>query len=230
MEPQLAVDEKNNLVEVQGPKKKYSRFLRFSASLISYLFHPIFIPVYLALLVLKTQSYLFAVFTSWEKTLLVTRFGIMYVMFPLVSVVLMKALGFVSSIKLKTQRDRIIPYVVCMVYYWWMWYVLHNQPEYPGILVILSLAIFLSSIGGLMANIRMKVSLHAIGAGIMLAFVMLLGLGQDVEFGSYISGAILLVGMICTARFIDGNHSAGEIYWGLFIGILSLVVAAQFSS
>src|SRR5260370_2922369 len=99
----------------------------------------------------------------------------MYIMFLLVSVLLMKALGFISSIHLKTQRDRIIPYIVCMIYYWWMWYVLHNQPEFPKQCVILSFAIFLASIGGLMANINMKVSMHAIAAGVMASFVMFLG-------------------------------------------------------
>jgi membrane-associated HD superfamily phosphohydrolase len=141
----------------------------------------------------------------------------------------MKALGFISSIQLKTQRDRIIPYVVCMIYYWWMWYVLHNQPENPKEAVILSLAIFLASIGGLMANINMKISMHAIAAGIMAAFVMMLGFSQDVNFGIYISLSILLTGIICSARLVDGNHTTKEIYWGLFIGIFSLLIAVKFT-
>jgi len=162
MESQLAVDEKNNLVEVQPSNTKYPAFIRIAAKIISYIFHPLFIPVYLSWLVVKTQSYLFGVFTEWEKTVFIVRFGVIYIMFPLVSVLLMKALGFISSIHLKTQRDRIIPYVVCMIYYWWMWYVLQNQPEYPKEFVVLSLSIFLASIGGLMANIN-KYARHRCG-------------------------------------------------------------------
>lgn len=150
-------------------------------------------------------------------------------MFPVVSVLLMKALGFISSFQLKTQRDRIIPYIVCMIYYWWMWYVLHNQPEFPEAFVVLSLAIFLASIGGLMANISMKVSMHAMGAGIMVAFVMLLGFSQDISFGIYISLAILLAGLICTSRFVASDHTSREIYGGLFIGVLSLLIAIEFA-
>lgn len=229
MESQLAVDERNNLIEVQPSNTKYPAFIRIAAKIISYIFHPLFIPVYLSWLVVKTQSYLFAVFTEWEKTIFIVRFGVIYIMFPLVSVLLMKALGFISSIHLKTQRDRIIPYVVCMIYYWWMWYVLQNQPEYPKEFVVLSLSIFLASIGGLMANINMKVSMHAIAAGVMAAFVMLLGFSQDLDFGIYISISILLAGIICTSRLIDSDHSAREIYWGLFIGILSLLISEKFA-
>jgi hypothetical protein len=228
MESQLIVDEKNNLLQVGPLKEKQPATLRIAAKLISYIFHPLFIPVYISWLVVETQSYLFGVFSEWEKTIFIARFGVMYIMFPLVSVLLMKALGFVNSIRLKTQRDSIIPYIVCMIYYWWMWYVLHNQPEYPRQFVILSLGIFLASIGGLMANINIKISMHAIGAGLMAAFVMLLGFSQDTNFGIYISIAILLAGIICTARFIDSDHTAKEIYVGLFVGILSLLLAIKF--
>jgi membrane-associated HD superfamily phosphohydrolase len=228
MESQLIVDEKNNLLQVGTLKEKQPATLRIAAKLISYIFHPLFIPVYISWLVVETQSYLFGVFSEWEKTIFIARFGVMYIMFPLVSVLLMKALGFINSIHLKTQRDRIIPYIVCMIYYWWMWYVLHNQPEYPRQFVILSLGIFLASIGGLMANINIKISMHTIGAGLMAAFVMLLGFSQDTNFGIYISIAILLAGIICTARFIDSDHTAKEIYVGLFVGILSLLLAIKF--
>jgi len=214
---------------MRPPAPTQPTLIRIAARIISYIFHPIFIPVYLCWFVVRTQSYLFAALSQWEKTIFVLRFGVMYVMFPLVSVLLMKALGFISSFQLKTQKDRIIPYVVCMIYYWWMWYVLHNQPQFPNAFVILSLAIFLASIMGLMANINMKVSLHAMAAGIMTAFVMLLGFSQDINFGIYISISICLAGLICTARFIDSDHTPKEIYGGLFIGILSLLLAIEFA-
>jgi hypothetical protein len=228
METQLAVNDKNNLVEMRPARVQQPTAVRVIAKIISYVFHPIFVPIYLCWFVVKTQSYLFATFSSWEKTVFILRFGVMYAMFPLVSVLLMKAVGFVSSIQLKTQRDRIIPYIVCMIYYWWMWYVLHNQ-SFPRAFTILSFAIFLSSIGGLMANISMKVSMHAMAAGIMVAFVIMLGFSQDISFGIYISLAILLAGSVCTSRFIAGDHTPREIYGGLSIGVLSLLLAIKFA-
>ena len=227
METHLVVDDKNNLVETRPRGIRQPPAIRILAKIISYIFHPIFIPVYLCWFVVKTQSFLFAAFSSWEKTVFILRFGVMYTMFPLVSVLLMKAVGFVSSFQLKTQRDRIIPYVVCMIYYWWMWYVLHNQ-SFPREFTILSFAIFLASIAGLMANISMKVSMHSIAAGIMVAFVIMLGFSQDISFGIYISLAILLTGVICTSRLIASDHTSKEIYGGLLIGILCLVVAIKF--
>ncbi|HEV8504378.1 MAG TPA: hypothetical protein VGQ53_03220 [Chitinophagaceae bacterium] len=229
MDPHLAVDEKNSLLEVRRQRAKQTLPVRIVARVISYLFHPLFIPVYLFLLLLRGNGYLFASFSDLGKLMLLGTFVIMYIMFPLLSVLLLKALGFISSIHLKTQRDRVIPYVVCMIWYWWIWYVMNNRPEVPRECVILSLAIFLASIGGLMANISMKVSMHAIAAGVMAAFVMLLGFLQDLNFGFYISGSIFLSGAICTARFIDSDHTPREIYLGLFIGMVTLLLALQFA-
>ena len=210
-------------------RQKHGTPVRIAARIVSYIFHPLFIPVYLCWLVVQTQSHLFGVFSDWQKAIFVARFGVMYLMFPLVSVLLMRALGFVSSIHLNTQKDRIIPYVVCMIYYWWMWYVLHNQPEYPKQFVVLSFAIFVASIGGLLANINMKVSMHAIAGGVMASFVMLLALSQDINFGGYVSVSLLVAGITCTARFIDSDHTPREIYIGLLVGVLSLLVAVKFT-
>jgi hypothetical protein len=171
----------------------------------------------------------FAGFPSWRKTLVLLQAVGMYGLFPLVTVLLLKALNFIDSIYLKTQRDRIIPYIACGIWYFWLWYVWKNLPEYPKEVVILSMAIFLSSVAGLMANIYMKISMHAIAMGVMIAFILILGLTQSVSFGLYSSLAFLVAGLVCTARFIVSDHSQKEIYSGLLAGIVSFLIAAWFS-
>ena len=73
----------------------------------------------------------FCQFHTNGKTDPILRFFIMYSFFPLVTVLLAKGLGFLDSIYLKTQKDRIIPYIACGIYYFWMCYVLRNQPNFP---------------------------------------------------------------------------------------------------
>src|SRR2546421_3426407 len=114
MNTPLAVDEKNDLVELRPQDQNYPRYLRLSAKIISYIFHPLFIPVYLSWLLVETQPYFFSGLSGTQRKMFIPQFAIMYVMFPLISVLLMKALKFINSIHLKTQRDRIIPYVTCM--------------------------------------------------------------------------------------------------------------------
>ncbi|HEX2534105.1 MAG TPA: hypothetical protein VHK69_10240 [Chitinophagaceae bacterium] len=201
--------------------------LRFGARVLSYIFHPLFLPVYILAFLIYGHS-LFPGFESRDKALLLVRFFIMYSLFPLVTVLLTKAVGFIDSVFLRTQRDRIIPYVACGVYYFWMWYVLKNQPELPRQLVLLALGIFLASSAGLILNAFLKISMHALSLGVMVAFILILAFRTDASFGAYISVALLIAGLVSTARLISGDHTTGEVYLGLLVGAACQGIAAFF--
>jgi hypothetical protein len=204
--------------------------LRSVATIISYVFHPLFIPVYVTWLLVRVQFYVFSGFDEWNKTVVLIQSFVWYTFFPIVSTLLLKKLDFISSIHLKTQRDRIIPFIVCGIFYFWGWYVSHNLPDYPHEIVSFELAIFLASSLGLIANTYMKISMHAIAVGLMSTFVLMLGLSGGVNFGLYISIVLLVSGLVCTARLIASDHTQTEIYTGLFVGMVSQLIAYLFSS
>ena len=226
MSTRLIVDQSSQLQEFRETgHQPQNVIIRLIAKVISYIFHPLFIPVYIAWFLITVQPYLFASFTPAEKLLAIIRFFIMYSFFPLVTVLLAKGLGFLDSIYLKTQKERIIPYIACGVYYFWMAYVLRNQPEFSKEVVQLSIAIFIASSLGLLANIVMKVSMHAISMGIMLVFMALLSFTQAGSYSIYISFAFLIAGLVCTSRFIVSDHTPTEIYTGLLVGGVSQLIA-----
>jgi hypothetical protein len=202
----------------------YHPVIRTAARVVSVVFHPLFIPVYITAFVLYYTP-VFPGFAPEDKGLLLVRFAVMYTLFPLVTVLLAKGLGFIQTIYLSTQKDRIIPYVACGLYYFWMWYVLKNQPEFPREMVMLALAIFLVSSGGLVLNSYMKVSMHALSLGVMITFVYLLSLAVDANLGFYISIATLITGLVCTARLINSDHHPVEVYAGLALGIVGQMIA-----
>lgn len=226
MNSRLVVDQRSQLQELrETAHTPQNPVVRFVAKLISYVFHPLFVPVYIAWFLITVQPYLFASFTPAQKLLTMLRFIIMYSFFPLVTVLLAKALGFLDSIYLKTQKDRIIPYIACGIYYFWMCYVLRNQPEFSKEVVQLSMAIFIASSLGLLINITMKVSMHAISMGILLVFMSLLSFTQAGSYTIFMSVAFLVAGLVCTARFIVSDHTSKEIYVGLFVGGFSQLIA-----
>ena len=79
-----------------------------------------------------------------------------------------------------------------------------------------------------MINIYMKISMHTIAMGVTISFMMLLALTQSVSFGLYISVAIFIAGLVCTARFIASDHTPKEIYGGLLAGLTALLIATLF--
>lgn len=194
------------------------------ARVLSFVFHPLFIPVYIIWFLLYYTS-VFAGITGEDKGLLLIRFLVMYTVFPLFTVLIARGLGFVKSVYMRDAKDRIIPYVACGVYYFWMWWVLKNQTEFPRELVMLSLGIFIASSAGLIANSFVKVSMHGMSIGVMITFILLIAFTTDENMGFYISIALLVGGVVCTARMINSEHSPVEVYLGLFIGIMSQIIA-----
>jgi hypothetical protein len=207
-----------------NPMPETTPLLRVLGVIFSYLFHPLFIPVYLIGFMIIAPPY-FLGFDERNKWIILVRFFVIYSFFPLVTVLLAKGLGFVESLYLRGRRERIIPYIACGIFYFWMWYVLRNQPEFPRELVLLALGIFLSSSLGLIGNIYMKVSMHAISMGIAITFMGYLTLHNGSNLAPYWMITLAIAGLVCTARLLVSNHRPVEIYLGLFIGFLCQFIA-----
>lgn len=221
------MSEEENQLHTGGlyDQQEQSVIVRGFANLISYIFHPVFVPVYLVYFMVYIHPNLFAGFEPLYKTRTMAMAFVMYTFFPIVTVLLLKGLKFISTFQLTTQKDRIIPLVACGIWYFWIWYVWRNLPDYPAEAVQLTLAIWISVSLGLMANIIMKVSLHAISLGVGLTFILLLAFAQPLNFGVYISVALLSTGLVCTSRFIVSDHTSKEVYGGLLVGVFSMLIA-----
>jgi hypothetical protein len=137
---------------------------------------------------------------------------------------LLKALGFIQSIQLPTQKDRIIPYVACITFFFWSYYV-SKQLGDPVELRAFLLSAFITSSASLIINNYMKVSMHALGVGGMLAFFVLLLFANKLDDVSSLLAAVLITGITCSSRLIVSDHKSVEIYTGLITGILIQLVA-----
>jgi len=232
MSTRMMVDEQNQLQEIREREfPQQPPLIRVLAKILSYLFHPVFVPLYIVLFMVYIHPYFFTGMTAWDKTRVVMMAGLMFTFFPVITVLLLKALDFINSVYLHNKRDRIIPLIACGVWYFWITYIWWNSNKMDDSLAIpreavqLALATFISSWIGLMVNIKIKVSLHAISMGVLVAFMFSLGLSQPLQFGSYISIALLIAGLVCTSRFIVSDHTQQEVYGGLLAGALSVLVA-----
>ncbi len=225
MTTKLFVDSNNELQEVELPDKPQGRpVLKGMATLFSYIFHPVFVPVYLVAFLLYVQPFLFAGISGKQKGLILIQAVLMYTFFPLVAVGLLKALKFISSFKLEDRKDRIIPFIISNIWYFWLWYVWRNLPEIPDAFRVFAMGVFLASAIGLLFNIYMKISMHAIALGVVLTFLCVLALTHHIS-NVYLVLAFLAAGWVSSARLILNDHHPAEIYWGLATGFLAILLA-----
>ncbi len=192
----------------------------------SYIFHPVFIPLYITAFLLYIHPSAFSGFSMAGKkqTMLIVAFNIVF--FPLVSVLLLKAVGFIDSLYLRTQKDRIIPYIASGIFFFWAYLVFHKQSQYPLLLTAYILGIFLASSAALIANIYFKISMHAIGMGSVLGFFLVLIRSNSMLMTWPFCIALLVTGFVCTARLLVRSHDQKDIYGGLLVGIITQVAAA----
>jgi hypothetical protein len=59
----------------------------------------------------------------------------------------------------------------------------------------------------------------------MLTFISILAISQELNFGLWLSVALLITGLVCTSRFIASDHTPAEIYGGLVAGAVSMLAA-----
>lgn len=200
-------------------------FLKLAGRFFSYIFHPLFIPLYIAAYIIFLHPYSFAVFDQREKLLRLLHVFVLTAFFPAVTVFLLWRLQFAESIFLRTQKERIIPYVASIIYFFWAFYVSRNLEGTPKIMVFFFLGNFLSASAGLMANNYFKVSMHSLAAGGAAAFMILVGLVTQDLMGIPIAITTIVTGLICTSRFLVSDHYPYEIYWGLILGVITQMVS-----
>src|SRR5688500_12314236 len=129
----LLLNGKDQLEEVRaGNSPQQPPAVRLIAKIISYIFHPAFVPVYIVLFMLYLHPYFFAGFGTWDKTRVMLMTIMMFAFFPIITVLLLKALDFIRSIHLTAQKDRIIPLAACMIWYFWVTYIWWSSSKIRG--------------------------------------------------------------------------------------------------
>jgi hypothetical protein len=210
----------------QHDNGNFPAVVRVLAHFFSYVFHPLFIPLYVVYFLVYIHPSYLPGFNNREKMQVLMIVVLNAVFFPLISVLLLKGVGFIDSIFLRTQKDRIIPYIASSIFFFWTYHVFRQQQQFPSIFASFFFGVLISSCAALLANIYFKISMHAMGMGGLLGLFLIIMLHNTMLMTWPLCIALLITGLVCTCRLIISNHTPKEIYWGLFLGLLCQLVAA----
>ena len=219
------------MMEITTPAEETAKpdlITRILCTLISVVLHPIFIPIYVTAFLLYLHPTAFIGFSPENKNWTLVIVAINVAVFPLLSVLLLRALKFIDSILLKTQKDRIIPYIASGIFFFWTYTVFKQQPAYPLVVSAFLMGLFLSSSGALLANIYLKISMHGIAMGNWLGFFLMLMYSDSMRMTWPLFYVIILTGLVGTARLMLNSHKPRELYMGIALGMLSAVIGYYF--
>ncbi len=208
------------------------KFLRVVATILSYILHPVFMPLYMTLVLYWLAPVSFVGVSTHQYGWWLIQIAQWTLFYPLLVVVLLKALGFIKSVLMHDPKDRIVPLMAAMVFYFWGFHVFNsintlpnNHVVIPLILKVLLLGSFWGVIAIFMLNIFFKVSMHATAAGSMIGILIVLMLTSPVNMVVPFFIALLIAGLMGTIRMVLGAHRIGEIWAGYILGLLVMLGA-----
>lgn len=228
--------ERNITAGIQDGFKRWRAhpLMRIPAILISYLFHPVFMTVVMSVSLYYLLPAEFATMGGGEAKRWLLSIVLVTVLFPIITILLMRALGFVKSIQMNGQRERLIPLIAIMIFYFWMYQVARNAGTIPGsraasdaplILRSLLFGSYLGIVLLFLVSIFYRVSMHSAGAGGMIGIMAIIGLISRTNMATPFFIALGLAGLIGTARLVLRAHSQGEVWLGYLLGIAAQAAA-----
>jgi hypothetical protein len=188
------------------------------AKVISYLFHPLFIPVYTIVVLFNSDNYLSLMVPLKGKLLLVAIVILTTVLLPLLTGFLLIRLKIIHSFFPEIREERIYLLINAAIFYYLTYYLL------KGIHVSLFFNYFLLGstflvICSLIITFFYRISLHMIATGGLLGGVLGLAFGYSMKLTGFILALIFLAGLVGTARMIMDSKTPGEVYYGFLVGI-----------
>ena len=197
---------------------------------VSWIFLPLFMPIYGLLLTLYIPSQeanisnasLFDL-PDGLKTQILFLFVVFTSIAPGISFILMYRRGMLSSVEMDQRKERLFPLFImlsyCVLLFFLFW---KKAPDYvlPIYIYALPLTGAIVAFIFILLTSRFKISLHAAGAGIFAGYLCAFG-GNQIVFNAWlILIGFLTSGLVLSARLYLDKHSPLEVYSGWSIAFV----------
>jgi membrane-associated phospholipid phosphatase len=192
---------------------------RTLAQVLSVLFHPLLVPTYLfciVLYVLPPSVLTFPVERRWA--ILVLVFCSTFLI-PGLGTYFMYRHGYVGDLTLEHRPERNLPFFFTSVCFGITAYLFYQEAYFDRlffyIMALITLSVFLT----FLFSFWWKISAHAVGLGGALGILFLLNkLMPENQLLYIIVAAIILTGLVLSARLALEAHSPVEVYSGFLLG------------
>ena len=189
------------------------------ARIISYLFHPIFLPVYCLLFLFNLKAY-FAFEIIFKARMIMLAFvAVTTIIFPMIILYLMKRQGFIQSFQMENLQERKVPYMIMVIFYF-LTYNMFRQMELPVMYTNYMLGATVLLIIVAAVNFWWKISTHMIGIGGVFGLITGMAISLDLDLMFMVMVAAILAGIVGYARLKLESHKPAEIYVGFLTGAI----------
>ena len=192
--------------------------------LISVILHPIVIPTIGVLLFLSITPN--EIIKERQYLLISIVFFSTYIV-PLISLIILKSLGFIKSFQVESIKERKIPLFIMLFVFYLLGKNLINIPDFKELgLLFFGTNISLALVY-LLFSLQIKSSLHIMSLSSVLGFFLIYGNIYSISTLPITIVIIVLTGVLASSRLHLKAHNQKEIYLGFFIGLISQFIASS---
>lgn len=215
--------------------------MRFLAQFISWIFLPLLMPVYgiaTAMYIPSIepdffqQNTLFWMNPSF-KLVVLAWFFIFSFLAPAMSLLILKMTNTISTIEVDDRSERATPIAISAIFcliLGLLFIVKAPNGMLPISIYALPWGGFISIMITLFLTRKDKVSLHALGVGMLFGFFVAYYSQQAQFYFEILIYAILVSGLVMSARVYLGKHTLKQVFVGFFVGFLSVSLTVFFFS
>ncbi len=144
---------------------------------------------------------------------------------PLISLVILKALGLINSFQVSSIKERKIPIFLMLIIFYTLGKLLINISVFKSLGVLfygtnLSLIVIY-----FLFFFKIKTSLHIVSMSSALGFFLIYGTLNSIAILPIASLLILLTGVLASSRLHLKAHKPKEVYLAFFLGLISQYAA-----
>ncbi len=191
---------------------------------VSYVFHPLLTPITGTVLYFMVAPYSTLEVQSGN----ILPIFILTVIIPIIFFLILKNLGVISSIFLPTVQERKYPlYINCILLLMILYKVIPNN--YVHELFYFFTGLLLATVAALLLLfLKFKTSMHLLGMGSLLMFIIGLSIHFEINITLAISVFTVLTGLVTTSRLYMKAHSRVELLIGFVVGFCSQLIVLKY--
>ena len=190
--------------------------MRYFARGVSYLLHPLCIPVYFLLFIFQGDT----VFALIPKNIQYYCYAVVVftlLIMPLVSLPVFRHFHLIRNYKLEEKQERVYPILIAggfaFLGFWLLRGVSHTQIVQQLYLILVILLSLFSIV-----TLRWKMSMHMTAIGGLCGFMLSIGMHYPGQLRGIFMIVLLLSGLLGVCRLYLKKHTPAQVYAGFLFG------------
>ncbi len=196
------------------------------AKIISYIFHPMYMPTLGIFILFNSGSHISLLNTQAQTFIYLITF-VSTCIAPLLFLPFFLYRNIVKNIRMETIKERIYPLSLTLIFYFFLYYIIKSLPL-SNFIISFIFGSFISVLILFIITLKWKISAHMTGIGGVLGLIIGLSIKLSVNLQLFIICVFIISGMLGYSRLRLNEHTPLQVCCGYMLGFLCVFLSIIF--